>query len=236
MQETSKSKINKIKTIRKNIFDNEKAINEIKNEQKRANAKFEQTIQSHEQEIISKQSDILDIKQTVIKAELVDIIEELAENWKILPEDISVSCVVTQSPIHNFGRNHSKNKDITNYCVQVSLIPPESITNEIPRVFTCIYNGDELQKDGKPVSKHLVLNVAPSPWKKSVAYLQFDDYKQLITQFTFNDLILEVPFFDEVTYPTQMAEIILNAADKYVEKQTQENNHYQNSTSEKTSE
>ena len=230
MIEGPNSKISKIKKLKTDIYFAESAIEEIK---ARKNQTFsfsdqqsqilEKQILDFEDDIDNAQSDIDKIKHSLVKSELVDIIDAVAREWNVLPEEIKVSCSSTKPLVNSIDKYFSKNNiNSPKTYLQVRLTPPKQKSSTAAKIFSCTYEGHELQKDGKSLESHLVPKYYRVLHDEYCIVSEFDNYKQLITQFTLNDLIIEIPEISEISNSTPLSEIILDASEKYIKQHSQE--------------
>ncbi len=223
-------KINNIKKLKSDIYFAESAIEEMKTKQKQLTGLFdpqsevlEQQIQYLEDDIDTAQSDIDEIKHTLIKSELVDIIDSVAKVWNVTPEEIIVSCSSTKPLINSLTKYFSKNNiNQSKTFLQIKLSPPKRMSKTAAKIFSCTYEGHEPQKDGKSLESHLVPKYYRVVLGEYCIVSEFDNYKQLITQFTLNDLIIEMPEESEISLSTPLSEIIFDASEKYIKKHGQE--------------
>ena len=230
MIESPNSKISKIKQLKTDIYFAESAIEEMKARQNQSinflslqSQALDRQIQEFEDDIDTAQSDIDEIKHSLVKSELVDIIDAVAREWNVFPEEIKVSCSSTKPLVNSLNKYFSKNNlNSPKTFLQIKLTPPKRISCAAAKIFSCTYEGHELQKDGKSLESHLVPRYYRVLHDEYCIVSEFDNYKQLITQFTLNDLIIEIPEISEISNSTPLSEIILDASEKYIKQHSQE--------------
>jgi hypothetical protein len=177
--------------------------------------KFEKAIAPHKTIIEREKLEIEHIRALETKAELKDIVNEIAKDWNTTADNISTKCFAYFVHTPNNIKTYNGVKDITgHYVLNFSLSCKNGTT--CYTAFSTKMNTNTPQVDGNPISKYLAFAGHDSQGSKAKVLSQEDIDKMVLT-FKVGDFINSST---NKIKETGCSQALFNACELYTKKHT----------------
>ena len=202
-----------VKAYIEEIKDRASIIDSAKQFIEKETTKYKQAVEPLEKSIQRQNLEIDHIQNAEVRAELRDIISEIAKEWETTPEKITTKCFAY------FSHTPTKAKTIYNgvkelsgkYLLNFSISAKEGVTHYT--AFSSNVNPSDVQLDGNPISKYLLFAGSGSHGSKEKT-LGDTEINNMVIKFNVGDLVGNNGKVKE----TGCAQSIINACELYSKK------------------